>query len=68
MSGMNIKKGDKVMLVLKRRYQFWVAALGWAGVRAGNVLNALTVATGDAKAAGGSGSRVAISAAKGSGK
>ena len=47
---------------------FWVAALGWAGVRAGNVLNALTVATGDAKAAGGSGSRVAISAAKGSGK
>jgi hypothetical protein len=47
---------------------FWVAALGWVGVRAGNVLNALTVATGDAKAAGGSGSRVAISAAKGSGK
>ena len=47
---------------------FWVAALGWVGVRAGNVMNALTVATGDAKAAGGSGSRVAISAAKGSGK
>jgi hypothetical protein len=44
---------------------FWVAALGWVGVRSGNILSALTVATGDAKSAGGGGSRVAISAAKG---
>lgn len=46
----------------------WVAALGWAGVRAGNFLSGLTVATGDAKSAGGSGSRLAISAAKGASK
>lgn len=42
---------------------FWVMALAWAGVRAGNILGALTVATGDAKAAGGSGSRLAMTAA-----
>ena len=47
---------------------FWVMALAWAGVRAGNILGALTVATGDAKAAGGGGSRLAMTAAKGAAK
>jgi len=42
---------------------FWVIALSWAGVRVGNVLGGLTVATGDAKSAGGSGSRLAMAAA-----
>ncbi|WP_297185255.1 conjugal transfer protein TraG N-terminal domain-containing protein [uncultured Porticoccus sp.] len=41
---------------------FWVMALSWAGVRAGNILAGLTVASGDAKAAGGSGSRLALAA------
>jgi hypothetical protein len=40
---------------------FWVIALAWAGVRAGNILGGLTVATGDAKSAGGSGARLAMS-------
>ncbi len=34
---------------------FWVLALGWAGIRAGNVLQGLAGGTGDAKAAGGKG-------------
>jgi hypothetical protein len=35
---------------------FWVAALSWAGVSVGNVVNqALTNGTSDAKAAGGKG-------------
>lgn len=42
---------------------FWVVALGWAGVRAGNILGGLTVATGDAKAAGGTSGRLAMAAA-----
>lgn len=43
---------------------FWVVALGWVGVRTGNILGGLTAATGDAKAAGGSGSKTALGAAK----
>lgn len=42
---------------------FWVMALSWAGVRAGNILSGLTVASGDAKNAGSSGSRLAMTAA-----
>lgn len=47
---------------------FWVMALGWAGVRAGNILGALTAATGDAKSAGGTGSKTVMGAAKASTK
>jgi hypothetical protein len=42
---------------------FWIVALGWAGVRAGNILGGLTVATGDAKSAGAGGGRLAVAAA-----
>jgi hypothetical protein len=42
---------------------FWVIALSWAGIRAGNILGGLTVATGDAKSAGGGGSRLGMTAA-----
>ncbi len=42
---------------------FWVIALSWAGVRAGNILGGLTLASGDAKSAGGSGARVAMTVA-----
>jgi hypothetical protein len=41
---------------------FWVMALGWAGVRAGNSLGGLITGTSDAKSAGGSGSRLAMTA------
>ncbi|MGA4476640.1 conjugal transfer protein TraG N-terminal domain-containing protein, partial [Ectopseudomonas chengduensis] len=41
---------------------FWVMALGWAGVRAGNFLGGLITGTSDAKSAGGSGSRLAMTA------
>ncbi|WP_262278682.1 conjugal transfer protein TraG N-terminal domain-containing protein [Pseudomonas aeruginosa] len=41
---------------------FWIMALAWAGVRAGNVLQGLAGATGDAKAAGGKGGSIAINA------
>ena len=41
---------------------FWIMALAWAGVRAGNVLQGLAGATGDAKAAGGRGGSIAINA------
>lgn len=34
---------------------FWVMALSWAGIQAGNILQGLVGATGDAKAAGGKG-------------
>src|SRR3546814_7902115 len=34
---------------------FWVMALSWAGVRAGNILQGLAGATGDANGAGGKG-------------
>ncbi|MGE0371824.1 MAG: conjugal transfer protein TraG N-terminal domain-containing protein [Gammaproteobacteria bacterium] len=48
---------------------FWVIALSWAGVQAGNILSGLTVASGDAKNAGGSGSRIAMTvASKGAAK
>lgn len=43
---------------------FWVGALGWVGVRAGNILGGLTTATTDAKNAGSSGARVALNATK----
>ncbi|WP_066267399.1 conjugal transfer protein TraG N-terminal domain-containing protein [Hydrogenophaga palleronii] len=41
---------------------FWIMSLAWAGIRAGNVLQGLAGATGDAKAAGGKGSGIAINA------
>jgi len=41
---------------------FWIMALAWAGIRAGNVLQGLAGATGDAKAAGGRGGGIAINA------
>ncbi|MBN0649866.1 conjugal transfer protein TraG N-terminal domain-containing protein [Pseudomonas aeruginosa] len=41
---------------------FWVMALGWAGIRTGNVLQGLAGGTGDAKAAGGKGSGTAMGA------
>ena len=41
---------------------FWVMALGWAGVRVGNFLGGLITGTSDAKSAGGSGSRLAMTA------
>ena len=41
---------------------FWAMALGWAGVRAGNFLGGLITGTSDAKSAGGSGSRLAMTA------
>jgi len=43
---------------------FWVTALGWAGARAGNVLQGLSNGTRDAGQAGGKGSGMLISAAK----
>lgn len=43
---------------------FWVTALTWVGVRAGNFLAGLAAATSDAKAAGASGGRTTITAAK----
>lgn len=43
---------------------FWVAALGWVGVRAGDIVSGLSVATGGAKAAGSSGSKMAVSGAQ----
>lgn len=42
----------------------WVAALGWAGVRAGNITQLLTTGTEGARSAGGKGGDVAINAAK----
>ncbi|HEQ1867208.1 TPA: conjugal transfer protein TraG, partial [Pseudomonas aeruginosa] len=41
---------------------FWVMALGWAGIRTGNVLQGLAGGTGDAKAAGGKGAGAAMGA------
>jgi len=43
---------------------FWVAALGWAGVLAGNALQGLSHGTRDASQAGGKGAGMLISAAK----
>jgi len=43
---------------------FWVAALGWAGLHAGNALQGLSHGTRDASQAGGKGSGMLISAAK----
>jgi hypothetical protein len=42
----------------------WVTALGWAGVRAGNFLSGLTLATRQAEGAGGAGSKLAMKAIK----
>jgi hypothetical protein len=43
---------------------FWGAALGWAGVRAGNVLQGLSTGTRDAGQAGSKGSNLLIDAVK----
>lgn len=42
---------------------FWVGTLAFAGIRVGNILGGLSVATGDAKSAGGSAPRLLMSAA-----
>jgi len=42
---------------------FWVMALAWAGIRAGNFVQGLAIATGDAKAAGGKAGQLAESIA-----
>lgn len=41
---------------------FWIMALAWAGVHAGNVLQGLAGATGDAKASGGKGGGIVLNA------
>jgi hypothetical protein len=66
--GLNNAFGDTLLnFVLAMMFivlpTFWVVALSWAGVRAGNLLGGLTVSTGDAKSASAGGSRLAISAA-----
>ena len=72
--GLNNTFGDMLLnFVLATMFivlpTFWVTALAWAGVRAGNILGGLIAGTSDAKAAGGSGSRIAMAAAtKGRGK
>src|SRR5690606_13994736 len=43
---------------------FWVAALGWVGVRAGNVAQMFTAGTDGARSAGGKGADVAMKAVK----
>jgi hypothetical protein len=43
---------------------FWVAALGWVGVRAGNVAQMFTAGTDGAKSAGGKGADAAMKAVK----
>ncbi len=43
---------------------FWVAALTWAGIRAGGALQGLATATRDAGQAGGKGAAMAINAAQ----
>ena len=58
--GLNNSFGDMLLnFVMAMMFlvlpSFWVIALGFAGVRAGGVLQGLTSATGDAKSAGGTG-------------
>jgi hypothetical protein len=65
--GLNNAFGDMLlMFVMGTMFivlpTFWIMALAWAGVRAGNVLQGLAGATGDAKAAGGRGGSIAINA------
>ena len=65
--GMNNAFGDMLLMFVTGTMfivlpTFWIMALAWAGVRAGNVLQGLAGATGDAKAAGGKGGSTAISA------
>ncbi|CAD2254560.1 conjugal transfer protein TraG N-terminal domain-containing protein [Xanthomonas arboricola] len=60
LAGLNNAFGDLLlMFVMGTMFivlpTFWVMALSWAGIRAGNVLQGLAGATGDAKAAGGKG-------------
>jgi len=42
---------------------FWVMALSWAGIHAGNMLQGMATGTGDAKAAGGKGGTMAMGGA-----
>ncbi|RMS38518.1 hypothetical protein ALP71_04494, partial [Pseudomonas coronafaciens pv. garcae] len=44
---------------------FWIIALGWSGIKLGNLVGGLATATSSAKEAGGSGSQVLIDVAKG---
>ncbi len=43
---------------------FWVAALGWVGVRAGAALQSLGVGSKEAQTAGGKGSSIAMKVVK----
>lgn len=43
---------------------FWVAALSWVGVKAGNAIQGITVGTKEAKAAGSRGTDIAMKAVK----
>ncbi|MBF4067464.1 conjugal transfer protein TraG N-terminal domain-containing protein [Burkholderia pseudomallei] len=66
--GLNNAMGDMLLnfvmgamfLVLP---MFWITALGWAGLRAGNLIQGLTLGTSDSKAAGSRGSQAAMGAA-----
>ena len=65
--GLNNAFGDMLLMFVTGTMfivlpTFWIMALAWAGVRAGNVLQGLAGATGDAKAAGGRGGSIAINA------
>ncbi|RMM09841.1 hypothetical protein ALQ84_200102 [Pseudomonas caricapapayae] len=44
---------------------FWIIALGWSGMKLGNLVGGLATATSTAKDAGGTGSKVLIDVAKG---
>lgn len=60
--GLNNANGDMLLnYVMATMFivlpTFWVAALAWAGIRAGNLVGGLTVGTGEARAAGGGGVR-----------
>ncbi|PUE90496.1 conjugal transfer protein TraG N-terminal domain-containing protein, partial [Xanthomonas hortorum] len=67
LAGLNNAFGDLLlMFVMGTMFivlpTFWIMALSWAGVRAGNVLQGLAGATGDAKAAGGKGASTVLGA------
>lgn len=67
--GLNNTFGDMLLNVVMATMflilpTFWVAALAWAGIRAGNVLQGLSTGTRDAGQAGGRGGGLMIGAAK----
>ncbi|MFP3656561.1 conjugal transfer protein TraG, partial [Burkholderia sp. SIMBA_052] len=67
--GLNNAMGDMLLnFVMATMFfvlpAFWIAALAWAGVSAGNALRGLNDATVDAKNAGKSGSGIAMKTLK----